>query len=350
MPIVSVIVPVYNVEQYLPRCIDSILGQTFTDFELILVDDGSPDHCGVICDAYAKKDPRVKVIHQKNAGVSAARNAALATAMGEYITFVDSDDYIGHDRLETMYTALIRENADVVITNMTIIDEDGSTVKQVMHREFGTVDMISGEEKKKYICTKLLACVHGWEVWTRLFRRDIIRDNCICFPETCGNYAEDMAFVAAYMLYARCMVSITYAGYFYMLRSDSMMRKSEGTVKLDSLNEVSKWLYPYYCAAMDTDQEFPIMHFLLCNTEYGKIIGDAKQYSRLGCFLNSIKDQAWYVRQNASLRKCNKQLDAWFGKRVRQQIGLFCHYCAHQNWKRYTYESAIAYRWLIARE
>ena len=94
-PVLSIIVPVYNVEKYLARCIDSILAQTFTDFELILVDDGSTDNSGEICDEYAGKDPRIIVIHKENGGVSSARNHGLDIARGEYITFVDSDDQIG---------------------------------------------------------------------------------------------------------------------------------------------------------------------------------------------------------------------------------------------------------------
>ncbi|MBQ9861711.1 MAG: glycosyltransferase [Clostridia bacterium] len=91
-PTISVIVPVYNVERYLPRCIDSILSQTFTDFQLILIDDGSPDACGRICDEYAARDPRIGVIHQENAGVGSARNAGLDAAVGKYIYFIDPDD------------------------------------------------------------------------------------------------------------------------------------------------------------------------------------------------------------------------------------------------------------------
>ena len=104
-PLLSVIVPVYNVEKYLSRCIDSILSQTFTDFELILVDDGSPDNCGSICDEYAKKDKRIIVIHQQNRGVSSARNKGLDIARGEYVTFVDSDDQIGS--ITTLYENIL---------------------------------------------------------------------------------------------------------------------------------------------------------------------------------------------------------------------------------------------------
>ena len=115
MPIISVIVPVFKVEPYLCRCVDSILAQTFTDFELILVDDGSPDHCGAICDEYAQKDKRIHVIHQENGGLSAARNAGLDTAKGEFVFFVDADDRIHRETLEREYDALIKHNADIAI-------------------------------------------------------------------------------------------------------------------------------------------------------------------------------------------------------------------------------------------
>lgn len=117
MPQISVIIPVYKVESYLHRCVDSILSQTYTDFELILVDDGSPDNCGIICDEYAAKDNRVVVIHQKNGGLSAARNAgidwAFANSDSEWITFIDSDDWINRDFLRTLYESCINNHVDI---------------------------------------------------------------------------------------------------------------------------------------------------------------------------------------------------------------------------------------------
>lgn len=106
MPQISIIVPVYKVEQYLDRCVNSILNQTFTDFELILVDDGSPDRCPQMCDEWAKKDARIHVIHKENGGLSSARNAGLAVMQGEYVNFVDSDDWIEHHMLERLFTLL----------------------------------------------------------------------------------------------------------------------------------------------------------------------------------------------------------------------------------------------------
>lgn len=113
MPLISVIVPVYKVEDCLHPCIDSILAQTFTDYELILIDDGSPDNCGAICDEYAAKDNRVHVIHQENGGLSAARNAGIDVAKGKYLTFIDSDDAVQHTFLQVLVDLIQRSSADV---------------------------------------------------------------------------------------------------------------------------------------------------------------------------------------------------------------------------------------------
>ena len=127
MPKVSIIVPIYNVEKYLCRCVDSILAQTFTDYELFLVDDGSPDNCGMICDGYAKKDGRIKVIHKANGGLSDARNVAIDIASGEYFSFIDSDDHVEPDMIETMYNALVETDSDMAVCGMDSFDDKGNT-------------------------------------------------------------------------------------------------------------------------------------------------------------------------------------------------------------------------------
>lgn len=124
MPQISVIVPVYKVETYLPACVESILTQTFRDFELILVDDGSPDSCGSMCDAYGARDPRVRVIHQPNGGLSAARNAGIDAAVSAYITFIDSDDVVDERFLSAMYQAAKQADADLVTSWFVPFSED----------------------------------------------------------------------------------------------------------------------------------------------------------------------------------------------------------------------------------
>ena len=126
---ISVIVPIYRVEKFLPQCIESILNQTFTDFELILVDDGSPDCCGEICDAAAKQDARVRVIHQANQGLSAARNAGIETARGAWLSFVDADDFVAPNFLEALHDAAVRAGADCAVCGICLTDDTGKVIE-----------------------------------------------------------------------------------------------------------------------------------------------------------------------------------------------------------------------------
>ncbi len=170
MPELSIIVPVYKVEPYLRKCIDSILAQTFTDFELILVDDGSPDQCPQICDDYASKDDRIIVIHQPNKGVSAARNAGLDKAKGKYIGFVDSDDWIEPDMYEEMIHSIVSTNSDVVICAAKYENEDQS------------VQRIDLSQSTSYSCDELLLELFGMPTkiggacWNKLIRFDTVKN------------------------------------------------------------------------------------------------------------------------------------------------------------------------------
>lgn len=131
-PVISIIVPVYNVEKYLPQCVDSVLSQTYKDFELILVDDGSPDGSPAICDSYAQKDVRIRVIHQKNAGVSVARNNGILHARGKWINFIDSDDFVENDYLERF--ELDKDDADLIIQGIDFFDHRiGTTFKSIKY-------------------------------------------------------------------------------------------------------------------------------------------------------------------------------------------------------------------------
>ena len=128
-PAVSIIVPVYNTERFLNRCIDSVLAQTYSDWELLLVDDGSTDSSGSICDEYATQDSRIRVFHKENGGVSSARNLGLDYARGEWITFVDSDDYIAPDMIEKLYETQKRNNADITVCGYRWVDKEGKNLK-----------------------------------------------------------------------------------------------------------------------------------------------------------------------------------------------------------------------------
>lgn len=205
---VSIIVPVYNVEKYLQRCIESILTQTETDFELLLIDDGSKDKSGLICDEYAQKDERVNVIHKENGGVSSARNLGIEKANGEWICFIDADDYVRQDFLSDIQQYLFND-VDIVHWGFCY-DNCGMIVEKPIVNKTNIMNM---EE----VCKKDL--FHGY-VWSYLFKRDIIEKNRIKF-HTDLKYAEDWLFILTYYTKAHKMAALSSCFYTQVFRPDS---------------------------------------------------------------------------------------------------------------------------------
>ena len=190
MPKISVIVPVYNTGQYLPRCIDSILSQTFTDFELLLIDDGSTDNSGMICDEYAAKDSRIRVFHKENGGVSSARNFGLAQASGEYIGWVDSDDWIEPNMYELLLCAIEREKADIAYCNFQ------STY---------TVFTMPSQTNDKVFFLKKYLNVHVNSLCNTLISHKLYTQNNIKFIDS-DNYGEDLLITTKlYYLSTKCL-------------------------------------------------------------------------------------------------------------------------------------------------
>ena len=209
---VSVIVPVYNMEKYLSRCVDSILSQTYADLEVILVDDGSKDSSAAICDQYAERDGRIKVVHKANGGLSSARNAGLDLATGDYIGFVDSDDYISPE----MYSVLCHhiENSDCEIANVMYVraDENGRTTpSKVPHN---TDKEIEAEQFAK----ELMLHTGDVSVCTKLFRAELFKN--IRFPE--GKLNEDLLFILDVLGGVKKIAFAAHVGYFYFTRSGSI--------------------------------------------------------------------------------------------------------------------------------
>lgn len=231
MPEISVIVPVYKVEKYINKCVDSILAQTFTDFELWLVDDGSPDNSGTICDDYAKKDARVKVIHKKNGGLSDARNAALDVMQGEYVFFVDSDDWIAADTLETMHDASKRTGAKVVTGNFINAYEDGTTKE--LYAPADTEIVLKGEE--------ILSTLLRPNATNRLYKAEIFKD--LRYPV--GRLYEDAFVYHKILAQIDSMVLTGKFSYFYYIRNGSIMN-SKYNIKftdiVDAVYDRAKWL------------------------------------------------------------------------------------------------------------
>lgn len=222
---ISVIVPVYNMEKYIHRCINSILDQTFKDFELILVDDGSLDKSGKICDLYSEKDNRIKVIHKKNGGLSDARNTGLDIAQGEFISFVDSDDYIESDMYEKLLIACEVNNSKIAMCGRYNVH--GEEVKP----------MFSFEGLKIWDSKKAIENLLTWDnidssACDKLFNRDLF--NGVRFPV--GKYSEDIFVMARIIHNAGKVVHIGEAKYYYFHRSNSITTEKFSEKKLDLID------------------------------------------------------------------------------------------------------------------
>ena len=212
MALISIIVPVYNVEKYLEKCIRSIQDQTLKDIEVILVDDGAPDRCGAMCDEFAQNDSRIRVIHKQNGGVSSARNAGLAIATGEYIGFVDSDDYIESDMYETLYHVLQEYDADIAVCGH-FVEKDGKIIEEVRNNGFTTV--VSGIEACKR--TILDHEINSF-AWDKLYNRELFSN----FAYPALFYHEDIASTFLIMSKARRVVLHNIAKYHYIRNSNSI--------------------------------------------------------------------------------------------------------------------------------
>lgn len=213
--LVSIIVPVYNVENYLEKCIQSICSQTYKNLEIILSDDGSTDQSGKICDKYACMDSRIKVIHKKNGGLSDARNAGIAIATGRYYMFVDSDDFIAPDTAENLYSAAITHHCEIAVCNMVRIFEDGTT--EPFYNPTDKLIVLDNEQR--------FETLNQPSVCNKLFLADLFKG--IRFPK--GKFYED-TFVYHELAYkAKIIVLTGYNGYYYLSRKDSILGKPRYT-------------------------------------------------------------------------------------------------------------------------
>lgn len=223
---VSVIVPVYNVEKYLDRCIQPLLHQTLQDIEIILVDDGSWDNCPFLCEEYARNDARVKVIHKKNAGLGFARNSGLDIAVGEYVAYCDSDDYVTQDAYECLYNAAIQYDADVVYGSFYKETSPGIWKEQ---RKVSKEIIIEGDDVKNYLLD-MLACApyvkeerkHDMSSCMSIYRRSLIEKNNIRFTSERVNASEDTIYNIDFLKQSYRIVQIPYTFYYYCLNSSSL--------------------------------------------------------------------------------------------------------------------------------
>lgn len=226
---ISIIIPVYNIEKYIEKCLDSILDQTYEDFEVIIVDDGSTDSSGQICDSYARTDNRIKVIHIKNGGASKARNIGIEYSSGDWITFVDGDDYIESTMLAELHRELCEKNLDAVSCDFRMVSEDSTKVLQ-------NFSMVDWNQEKEVSLSQYLEyiwnCAWGW-----VFKRRMFEEYKLTFPENV-KYCEDFHLMVRLCFYAKSIGKVDKVLYNYRQHSGSILNLLNVREQRDDL-----WVY-----------------------------------------------------------------------------------------------------------
>jgi glycosyltransferase involved in cell wall biosynthesis len=271
--LISIIVPVYKVERELKRCVDSLVNQTYKNIEIILVDDGSPDHCPQMCDEFAKEDNRIKVIHKENGGLSDARNAGLLYANGEYVLFVDSDDYIELDSCERFMAAL-NDEADFIVGECREVHT--TYIKYQSHSNLQSEKVYNSRD---YIIASIQKNEWFAPAWLNLYKKSFLLQNNLLYKK--GVFFEDTEMLPRLCLAAEKIQYLKYPFYNYVLRDGSIMGSANFEKKrIDSLNIYSEW-YQMFESIEDSEMQ----RYL-----YGALI----KYYLKNCRAHKIKD--WEIK------------------------------------------------------
>lgn len=226
--LISVIIPIYNVEKYLEKCINSVINQSYNDLEIILVDDGSKDRCGEICEEYKIKDSRIKVIHKENGGLSDARNAGIRVAKGDYIAFLDSDDFIHIDFYKVLMSLMSEYDADIAQCELLRVNED-EIFNVSNNSDNEVIDVLSNTEALINLHNE--KCVNSVVVWNKVYKRELFEG--ILFPV--GKIHEDQFTTYKVLFKANKVATTSKQMYYYLQRSGSIMGTSFNVKRLDAL-------------------------------------------------------------------------------------------------------------------
>ena len=312
-PLITVIIPVYNVEKYLPKCVESVVNQTYKELEIILVDDGATDKSGMLCDECAKNDARIKVIHKPNGGLSSARNAALDIFKGEYVTYIDSDDHITDDYVAYLYKVLNENDADVSMCQLKKIYNDSEGLDMAGEQ----IAVLSGSEAiENYLYQRsFTASAH-----CKLYKRFIFDD--LRYPE--GYYYEDMAIICKIMDRTKRVVVSNQQKYYYIQRNDSIMGESFNPKKMQRI-EVANWVrdfiilkYPQIKKAADA------RCFLAATQTFREVPLKAEYNDNIRVIWEEIKRDRFKVLTDSRAKLSHRviALSTYAGKRCLKLLGI----------------------------
>ena len=324
-PLVSIIVPVYKAEMFLNQCADSLLGQTYRNVEVILVDDASPDRCPEICEEYAQNDERVRVIHKVNGGVSAARNTGLDAANGEYIVFVDADDYLD--------TAIIEKAVDCVesspllyLWGYTILDRQSE--KPGPH--LAAPESMSVAEMQSLLIGRTQENVelgnYFRAVWGKLFLADVIREHRIRFPEDLY-IGEDAVFLLDYVRHVNGVAVVSDTGYFYRTSESSAVQR----YKTDLLEQSERQIQAVAEKADCADPRIRSAVVVLCYECFRALVQNERKAAQPGRKNTSPDSKVWFRRHRELMRQ--KNVDTSGMRKLYQlqhRISSWCPYWVHR--------------------
>lgn len=284
--LVSVIIPVYNVEKYLERCVESIINQTYQKLEIILVDDGSPDRCPQICDDFALRDARIRVIHKENGGLSSARNAGIACMKGAYVTFVDSDDFLDKEAISAWKKSCEEYGADLVVGNL----REYYTQEDILYMHSCTKEVVSSETmmRKMLIENQQLCAACGKLYISSIFEQ-------LRFPEDV-KFAEDMAVIHKIFQMGNIIVYDNNQYYYYNQNGISLVRSKFNPEKLKRVEAAKEWMefVDVYYPAIHQEAFAAYMTILINECTY---LLDVEEY--LDRYIKEIKKNYKRIRENS---------------------------------------------------
>lgn len=296
---ISIIVPVYKVEKYLDRCVESIVNQTYKDLEIILVDDGSPDDCPKMCDEWAEKDERIKVVHKVNGGLTSARNAGLDVATGEYIQFVDSDDYLEKKASEILITNLQKNNADLSVGNFTYV---GFNLKQPIMDSFITT-------KQSEVIQKLYTQGLFNFVWNKMYKKSLILNK----ESIVQKYGEDFLFNCEYLKNCNKIAYINERIYNYVANQNSIV------------HSFSVDCFPNHCKVVD----YITNHLQTRYSDIYDFCNYLKSEFILSCFKGVVTTK--HLKRKEKLKIINEYMNntcfkenVIYAKGLKRKVQLFC--------------------------
>lgn len=261
--LISVVVPIYNVASYVEKCVESILNQTYETLQVILVNDGSSDNeTAKICDRLAKKDKRIEVIHKKNGGLSDARNHGILRAKGKYISFIDGDDYVSDDFIETLWRFCIEKDLDIACTSYYRVSDEGGTLvrppKEHEEKLYTGIEAVRDVFSINSLCEVM--------TWNKLYKRSLFIENGIKFPV--GKIHEDNFTTYKLLFFADKVGFLNKATYYYVQRSQSIMNMTFNKRRLDVLEMPSEAQVFFSDKGVDIDQYIQSARLLVCLSLY----------------------------------------------------------------------------------